>query len=166
MSATSHGIDPAPAGRIAATLAAALLTALLLVALLRHLAGGGGAFPAAQAPWLALHLLSVVPTVPLGALVLFRRKGDARHRRLGRVWAGLMLVTAASSFGVGQHFGPIHALSTLMLVMVVRGVRAARQGEIVRHRRAMLVAFGSLLVAGFFTLLPQRLLGGWLFAGA
>lgn len=62
-------------------------------------------------PWLAIHLATIIPAVPLGAIVLFRRKGGRTHRRLGYVWVTLMMVGATVSFGVKELLGtlsPIH----------------------------------------------------------
>ncbi len=142
--------------------AAALLLVLLGAAALRH-AGGGRAGIAPHDPWLALHLLTVLPAIPLGIVIMLNRKGDRLHRRLGRIWGALMLGAAASSFGLGLHWGPIHLLSLLTLVAVPAGIASAMRGNIRAHRRTMTILFASLVVAGFFTLLPGRLLGSWLF---
>ncbi|SEN73296.1 Uncharacterized membrane protein [Sphingomonas gellani] len=117
-------------------------------------------------PWLVLHLVSVIPALPLGGYVLLRRKGDATHRMLGRLWAGLMLMAALSSFGLRGmtgSFSVIHLLSILVLVMIPRGVMQAMRRDIAAHQRTMALTYLGLAVAGFFTLLPGRLIGGWLF---
>ena len=123
--------------------------------------------PASVPGWaMALHLLCVVPAVPLGAVVVLRRKGDALHKRLGRLWGGLMVGAALSSFALtgvaGARLSPIHLLSVLTLVSVPLGVFNARRGQIAAHRRAMLILYASLLGAGAFAFLPVRILGQWL----
>lgn len=123
--------------------------------------------PASVPGWVvALHLLCVVPAVPLGAVVVLRRKGDALHKRLGRLWGGLMLGAALSSFGLtglaGGTLSPIHLLSVLTLVTLPLAVFNARRGRIAAHRRAMVILYGSLLGAGAFAFLPVRILGQWL----
>jgi uncharacterized membrane protein len=46
------------------------------------------------------------------------------------------------------------------LVMLVVGVRHARQGRVQHHRRTMQNLYlGALVIAGLFTLMPGRLLG-------
>jgi uncharacterized membrane protein len=105
----------------------------------------------------------VIPALPVGAYVLLRRKGDKAHRTAGRIWGGLMMVAALSSFGLPGGLGLIHGLSVLVLVMIPRGILQARRGDIAAHRRTMSLTYLSLAVAGMFTLLPGRLLGSWLF---
>ena len=117
--------------------AAGLLMLLLVAAFARH-AGP----PRRISPWMALHLATVMPAVPLGAIVLFRGKGGAAHRLLGRIWVALMLVGAVASFGVRElmgTLGPIHLLSIVTLVSLPRSIWAARRGRIAAHRRGMLI---------------------------
>ena len=125
------------------------------------------ALPGTVPAWaLTLHLLCVVSAVPLGACVLLRRKGDALHRRMGRVWGMLMIGAAVSSFALtgvnGGGLSPIHLLSLLTLVTLPLAVINARRGRIAAHRRAMVILYISLLGAGAFAFLPMRILGQWL----
>jgi uncharacterized membrane protein len=139
------------------------VTLLIAAAYGRHAAAGQ---PTAMSPWLALHLASIVPAMPLGAFVLFRPKGNRIHRLAGRIWAGLMLVAAVSSFrvvGLTGHLSPIHLLSALTLVGVPRAVVAARRGNIAAHRRGMTLVYGGSVIAGLFVFLPARIFGQWLF---
>ena len=144
--------------------AAAVLSALLIAALLHRLTGGAGFPPIGRNVWLVIHLASVLPAVPLGAYVLVRRKGDRLHRLLGRFWALLMLATALSSFGLQGSGGlsPIHILSAVVLVSVPRAILQAVRGDIAGHRRGMTLTYAGLLIAGFFTFLPGRLMSDWL----
>lgn len=147
-------------------LAAAGLCGVILLAFARQAAGGGFAAPNDRSIWLALHLGSVVPALPLGAVVLFGRKGTVRHKRLGRVWAVLMLVGALSSFGLHSllgHLSPIHLLSALTLFAIPYGVRSAMRGDVARHQRIMVRVYIGLISAGLFAFVPGRLFGLWLF---
>ena len=105
----------------------------------------------------------------LTPVMLLRRRGDARHRLLGRVCAGAMMLTAILSLFVrlsnhGQ-FSLIHLLSVYTLVQVPILVWTARTHRVARHRRAVrAMVTGALLIAGFFTFPFGRLLGHWLFA--
>ena len=138
----------------------------ILLALAHGLASGAVARSSQHGLWLTLHLVSVIPALPLGAYVLLRRKGDARHRLLGRAWGVLMILAALSSFGLRGMtggFGPIHLLSLLVLAMIPRGIVQARRHDIAGHRRTMSLTYLGLSIAGLFTLLPGRLLGSWLF---
>ncbi|MFC6621851.1 DUF2306 domain-containing protein [Novosphingobium panipatense] len=144
-------------------IAGAIAGGAILLALIQGLAGGAAGRSSGSGFWLTLHLLSVIPALPVGAYVLLRRKGDKAHRTAGRIWGGLMMVAALSSFGLPGGLGLIHGLSVLVLVMIPRGILQARRGNIAAHRRTMSLTYLSLAVAGMFTLLPGRLLGSWLF---
>lgn len=87
---------------------------------------------------------------------------------MGRAWVSLMLVVALSSFLIRDErdgaFGPIHILSVVTLISLVSGIRAIHSADRVaglrEHRRTMQGLYAAaLLIAGGFTLLPQRLLG-------
>ena len=57
-------------------------------------------------------------------------------------------------------FGPIHLLVPFALGTIVLSFRYLLQGNLSGHRRTMQgVYIGGCVVAGSFTLLPQRLLG-------
>ena len=145
---------------------AAGLCAAIPLAFARAAASGAIAWPAEQSLWLAIHLVSVVPAVPIGAVVLLRRKGTRAHRLLGRVWALLMMTGALSSFGLHGlmgHLSPIHLLSALTVFAVPYGVRSAIKGDIARHQRTMTRVYIGLISAGLFAFVPGRLLGLWLF---
>jgi uncharacterized membrane protein len=113
-------------------------------------------------PVILTHLVAALAALVLGAWVLGRRKGTALHRTLGRVWVGLMLVTAISSFWIrgSGSFSWIHGLSVFTLCALGGAIWFARTGRIAHHRKTMIGIYaGGLVVAGLFTLLPQRLLG-------
>lgn len=113
-----------------------------------------------------MHLLTVIPALPLGAYVIFSKKGDALHRLLGKIWAALMLVTSVDSFWIREvtgHIGPIHIFSVVTLISLPMGIYAIRRGNIEGHRRAMRGTFIGLCAAGLFALMPGRMLGNFLF---
>src|SRR5689334_23074239 len=94
----------------------------------------------------ATHATAAVVSLPLGTVQVLRRpKGDGPHRRLGRVWAGLMLYVAVTSFWIRDlrdgAFSLLHVLSVVTVVSVVAGVFAARRGAIARHRGNMVGAW-------------------------
>lgn len=117
--------------------------------------------------WLTIHLLCAVPAIPLGGWIMLSRKGDRRHKLLGRIWAVFMLGAALSSFALtgllGGSFSPIHALSVLVLVSIPRAVWNIRRGKVGAHKRSMVVLYVSLVTAASFAFLPGRLMGDWLF---
>lgn len=93
-------------------------------------------------PLLLSHLLAALVALPLGAYQLFRpTKGDPQHVLLGRVWAGLMLWVAITSYWIRDiregEFSLLHILSTVTLVTVTLGVVHARRGNIAAHKGNM-----------------------------
>ena len=118
-------------------------------------------------PAIVIHAAVALAALVLGALVFMRRKGTGSHRLLGRAWVALMLVTAISSFWIKSdgRFSWIHGLSVLVIFGLGGAVYFAISGNIARHRRIMKGLFtGGLVIAGAFTLLPQRLLGRMLWS--
>lgn len=143
--------------------AALLLIAIVLIALLRGFAHWGQLGPVIWA-----HLATVVLALLMAPVQLLRRKGDLVHRVIGRIWAGLLFVTALISFDIRElnhgGFSMIHALSAFTVICVPALIWAARRGDIRTHKGfARGLTAGALLAAGLFTLLPSRVLGGWLF---
>ena len=110
---------------------------------------------------LVIHLATVLPALPLGAYVLLRPKGGSVHRLLGRIWAALMVTTAVSSFWLqeGGGLSYIHIFSVITLVSIPLAIFWIWRGNVDRHRRAMTNTYIGLVVAGAFTLLPDRRLG-------
>ncbi|WP_435199113.1 DUF2306 domain-containing protein [Janibacter sp. GS2] len=93
-------------------------------------------------PLLLSHLLAALVALPLGGYQLFRpTKGDPRHVLLGRVWAGLMLWVAITSYWIRDiregDLSLLHILSTVTLVTLTLGVVQARRGNIAAHRGLM-----------------------------
>lgn len=115
-------------------------------------------------PIIQIHAVAAMAALVLGATVLWRRKGDARHKLMGRVWVGLMAVTALSSLFIWEIrmfglFSPIHLLSLGTLFGLWKAVRLARLRRIAQHRRAMQAIYGlGLVVTGYFTLMPGRIM--------
>ena len=119
-----------------------------------------------------IHLATIGPAFLLGTWLLFNRKGTPLHKALGKIYMILMLLTAVitlfMSAEVGptlfNHFGFIHLLSFLVLYSVPTAYMAARNHQVSKHRGNMIGLYvGGLLIAGGFTLMPGRLLHGWLF---
>jgi uncharacterized membrane protein len=101
----------------------------------------------------------------LGSILLVRRKGTLSHRVLGWVWIALMATVALTSFAI-QSTGTwswIHGFSVLTPLILVYGIYSARTHNVRAHKATMLgLFFGALVITGLFTLLPNRLIGDWL----
>ena len=118
-------------------------------------------------PLVFAHLIAAVAALLLGIAILTRRKGTFSHRTLGWTWVTLMAAAAASSVFIRDYkipniagYTPIH----LMVPAVFFGLGLAfwmlARRNVRGHRIAMQITYVSAcLVAGGFTLLPNRYLG-------
>lgn len=121
----------------------------------------------------AIHLTCALAALLLGPLVLWTRLGvtprPLLHRSLGGVWVVLMLATALSALFIRHTdwplslgFTPLHLLVPVTLWGLISAFRYLAHGNVRGHRAAMQgVYLGACVGAGVFTLLPQRLLGQW-----
>ncbi len=114
-------------------------------------------------PLLVSHVVAATVSVALGAVQLRRRKGDVRHRLLGRVWVLLMLWTAVSTFWIRDlrdgAFSWLHVLRLVTLVTVTLGVVAIRRGDPRSHRANMTGSWiGSATAMVFALAIPSRLI--------
>ena len=125
-----------------------------------------------QAPaHIQFHILCAVYALLIGPVAIFRPQRDRLHRWLGYSWVVALALTALSSFfifgfRIWGPFSPIHVLSILTLVGLVRGLHLIRQGRRVEHAQQMQsLYFLALGIPGVFTLLPGRLLSKAIFPG-
>ncbi len=127
-----------------------------------------------QAQWHAVpamvwaHIATILVALTLTPVILLGRRGNTRHRQLGRIWVAAMLLTAALSFGIRfadpGGFSLIHILSIWVLIQAPLLWYTARTHQVARHRRSVRgLVTGALLIAGFFTFPFDRMLGHWLF---
>ena len=119
----------------------------------------------AASPIIQIHAVAAMAALLLGGWVLFRRrKGDAPHRAMGRVWVALMAIVALSSFFIWEIrlvglFSPIHLLSIFTLCALYRGVSFARRHNIRAHMRTMQFTYiAALVITGLFTFMPGRIM--------
>ena len=109
-----------------------------------------------------IHASFATAALIIGAAVLFLRKGTATHKALGRIWAELMMATAALSFAITGlhpgHFSAIHILSIVTLITIPYAIWRRRVGDIRAHATAMIGNYCGLLIAGAFTLAPGRII--------
>ena len=125
-------------------------------------------------PAVAIPLTAAVLATALGPVALWARRSQAQrprlHRAAGYARVTLMVLAALSALFISGSrgprlagFGPIHLLVPFALGTIVLSFRYLLQGNLSGHRRTMHgVYIGGCVVAGSFTLLPQRLLGQWL----
>lgn len=165
--------EPAPPRR-AKPISADLFERLLALGATLLLAAVTAALAKGRAEWAAVpwqvwpHLLTILVALSLTPVMLLRRRGDRKHRWLGRVWVAAMFLTAALSLNVKTinpgHWSLIHLLSVWTVLTAPLIWWSAATHRVVLHRRLVRgMIVGALLVAGFFTFPAERLLGHWLF---
>jgi len=121
-------------------------------------------------PLIFFHLVTAFAALVVGGVVLLRRKGDSNHRQLGWTFVVLMTCTTVASAFIRDYrglnlagFTPIHAFTALVAVTLPRAIWQIRRGNLAAHRAGMRRLYiGACVVAGIFTLLPGRFLGGLL----
>jgi uncharacterized membrane protein len=121
-------------------------------------------------PLVFFHLVTAFAALIVGGVLLWRRKGTAQHKVLGWVWVLLMGSTTVAIGFIRDYegmnlagFTPIHAFTVLVAVQLPRGIGLVRRGKLEGHRKTMRGLYiGACVIAGIFTLLPGRFLGGLL----
>jgi uncharacterized membrane protein len=111
-----------------------------------------------------LHAFAAMTAFALGIVQFSAPKGTLPHRTAGWIWVALMVLVGASSFWVHElrlwgPWSPIHLLSIFTLLTLPLAVWAAHRHAVDHHRRAMTaIFFGTLVIAGLFTLVPGRVM--------
>lgn len=118
-----------------------------------------------------LHVVTVVPAFLLGTWLLFlSRQGTPRHRLIGKIYLGLMAVTALAALFIRSFSdasvaaGPFRlGLIHLFVPLTVHGIYGAfatiRAGDVRGHKAAMRgLYFGGLIVAGLLAFAPGRIM--------
>ena len=125
-------------------------------------------------PLIAVHMTAAIAAICIGPLAIWARAGVTQrpglHRAFGYAWVTLMLATAASAIFIRDFnlpniagFTPIHIFVPVTVYFLVRAFQRLAQGNIAGHRTAMQRLYiSACLVAGAFTLLPNRYLGNLL----
>ncbi|MDB5870898.1 MAG: putative rane protein [Ramlibacter sp.] len=123
------------------------------------------------APEIAIHVTAAIGAVVTGPIALWARRGRLQrpklHRAFGYAWVTLMIVTAISALFIQggrlpniAGFSPIHLLVPVTLVALFASFYLLAKGNITGHRLVMQRLYiGACVVAGSFTLLPNRFLG-------
>lgn len=160
--------DLSPVLRAVILIAGGTLSLMAVVAMARGALGLSPTLARVHDVAVWIHLGSVLPALPLGLYVLLARKGDARHRMLGKLWAVLMVVAALSALALRDlnhgQFSVIHIFVPVTLIGLWRAITAARAGRIETHRKVMVSLYlAGLIGAGSFAFLPGRVMGTWLF---
>ncbi len=125
-------------------------------------------------PTIAVHATAATLATVVGPFALWARlSGRQRpsvHRIAGYVFVVAMVVAAVSAIFIRDFrlpniagYTPIHLLIPFTLFGLVGSFWHLRHRRIEHHRRIMVQMYvGACLAAGAFTLLPSRMIGGWL----
>ena len=111
-----------------------------------------------------IHAIMAMIAIILGGIQLSMKKGGAIHKLLGRIWLGIMMFVSISSFFIHEiklwgAYSPIHLLSLWTIFILGVGIYFVRVGNVKRHKQLMIATyFFALIVAGFFTLYPGRVM--------
>lgn len=128
-------------------------------------------------PVIAIHLCAASSALLLGPWVIWARRGAEQrprlHRALGHAWVTLMLMAALPAVFIRDFnlpniagYTPIHLLVPVTLGSLFIAFRHLMRGNIRGHRLTMTSLYiSACVVAGAFTLLPSRYLGGLLWRG-
>lgn len=128
-------------------------------------------------PLIAVHMSAAIGAVLTGPVALWARRGKTQHPRLhrafGYAWVTLMVVTAVSALFIRDFtlpnvagYTPIHILVPVTLVGLFGAFWKLARRDIAGHRFVMRqLYFWACIVAGAFTLLPQRYLGQVVWGG-
>lgn len=124
-------------------------------------------------PVIAVHATAAIGALITGPVALWARKGAKQrpklHRAFGYAWVTLMVVTAVSAMFIRESgngipnvagFTPIHIFVPVTFAGLFGAFYYVAQGNIAKHRAIMQrLYWGACVIAGVFTLLPQRLIG-------
>ena len=111
-----------------------------------------------------VHAIMAMIAIILGGIQLSMKKGGPIHKLFGRIWVGLMMIVAISSFFIHEIklwgvYSPIHLLSLWTIFILGVGIYYVRVGNIKRHKQIMIATyFFALILTGFFTLMPGRVM--------
>lgn len=106
----------------------------------------------------AVHVMLAVLCLILGPVIFLRRKGDARHRLLGRIWASMMLVVNVSAlltYDINGRPNMFHIFAVINLIALIPGIifiwrykRSRKAQHLLMHRKLMVWAYFGLAAAG------------------
>ena len=124
-----------------------------------------------MSPVIAVHMTAALGAVATGPVALWARKGAVQrprlHRAFGYAWVTLMVLAAVSSMFIRDYglpniagYTPIHLLVPYTLFSITMAFVYLARRDLAGHRKTMQWLYvGSCVIAGVFTLLPNRYLG-------
>ncbi len=154
--------DIGPVARTAVSLATFTMSFAVIVALGKAALGMVDNLHLYAKLPIIIHVAAVLPTIPLGGWLLLARKGTPMHKKLGKVWLVLMLITATTAIFIqtSGSFSPIHLFVPLTFHAAWKVVATARRGDIQAHKRHLVFTYmTALLIPGVVAFaVPGRLM--------
>lgn len=129
-----------------------------------------------MSPLIATHTILATTALFSGAVALWARRSNtvrpAWHRAAGYAFIVSMLATAATACFIRDHrilnwhgITLIHLLIPLTTFGIARALWLVKNQRIAEHRKTMQSVYvGGCIIAGLFTLLPNRIIGRWLWS--
>ena len=114
-------------------------------------------------PAIVIHTLFALVALGLGTAMFIRKKGTPSHKLIGKTFVLFMAVTAFSALFIkglnGDQFSFIHLFVPLSFYAIWELFYYVRKGNIKKHEKAVKgLFFGALLIPGFLSFLPGRLM--------
>lgn len=108
-----------------------------------------------------IHLLTAVAALVFGAIMWVRPKGTRSHKFMGRLFVGMMVLTAISAYFIRSlgngSFSWIHIFVPITLIGSFFIVDSIRRGNVKAHKRHVrTMFFAALLIPGAFSFMPGR----------
>ncbi|MXO91113.1 DUF2306 domain-containing protein [Pontixanthobacter aquaemixtae] len=160
------GFDLGPLNRAIIGAASVAMSAICLFALTRGIMGAAPDHYGWRNWSVMIHVATVIPAVPLGGYLLLTRKGTKLHKMLGKVWLGLMVVTAIAIVFIrgGTDFSWIHIFVPMTLLGSYKAISTARARDIQAHKKHIVGMYmGALMIPGIFSFMPGRFMWALLF---
>ena len=146
-------LDLGPLTRGIVIIVGSAMTALCVFAIGRAMLGFTPDLPHLQNIAVTLHVVTVIPCVPLGLYLLLAPKGTSMHKQLGKLWVALMVVTATATLwihGLG-NFSWIHIFVPLTYRAAYMIVASACVRDFKKHKNEILGLFlGALMIPGIW----------------
>jgi len=156
------GFDIGPATRTAVSLALFTMSFMIVWALGRAALGLAPDVSAYAKLPIILHVVAVLPTIPLGGYLLLAKKGTPSHKSLGKLWMVLMLITATTAIFIktSGHFSWIHLFVPLTFHAAWKVMATARAGNIKAHKNHLVRTYLlALMIPGLFAFfVPGRMM--------
>jgi uncharacterized membrane protein len=116
-----------------------------------------------------IHIIGAIGALVLGAFVLMRKKATVGHKVSGRVFGGLMLLTAVTAIFIRTApdggFSWIHIFVPITFIGLYQVVSSIRRGNVKEHKRHVLTLyFAALVIPGLFAFMPGRTMWMMFFA--